>query len=143
MNFTFYLGVGESFVMEEIEGSDYIVYVPPRWYIPYDVGSYMWICDVWDVLACVRWGEGGDDDGGMAGSFGECWESKEWKKSPCASFWLIDGNGEWSFFTRVKNDNVPMKKGEYILWLMLGHLLRVSKMLGRAQRVSKHEKMLP
>ena len=115
---------GESFVMEEIEGSDYIVYVPPRWYIPGDGGSYMRIRGVWDVLACVRWV---DDDGGMQGSFGECWESKEWKKSPCASFWLIDGTGEWSFFTTVKNDDVPMREYECYLWVIIAHILRVGK----------------
>ena len=115
--------------MEGIEGPDYIVYVPPRWNIPRDGGSYMWIGYVWNVLACVRWGEGGDDDGGMQGSFGECWTSKEWRKSPCASFWLIDGNGEWSFFTKVKNDDVPISGKEYNFWVILGHLLRVSKYL--------------
>ena len=134
----FGFGVGESFVMEGIDGRDYIVYVPPRWSIPRDGGSYMNIQYVWNVEACVRWGEGGDDDGGMAGSFGECWESKEWKKSPCASFWLIGGNGEWAFFTSVRNGDLPMSTKEYVVWAMLGHLLRASKMLDCALQVPKH-----
>ena len=113
--------------MERIGGRDYIVYIPPRWSIPGDGGSYMNIQYVWNVEACVVWGEGGDDDNEMAGSFGECWESKEWKKSPSASFWLIDGKGEWAFFTNVKNDNLPMSMKEYVVWAMLGHLLRISK----------------
>ena len=51
---------------------------------------------------CVVWEDGRGDDGEMLGTFGELWESKEWKKSPCASFWLADCNGGWAFFTRVK-----------------------------------------
>ena len=129
-------------MMEGIDGRDYIVYVPPRWSIPRDGGSYMNTQYVWNVEACVVW-EQGDNDDTMYGTFGECWESKEWRKSRLASFWLDDGNGRWAFFTNVKNDNLPMSMKEYVVWAMLGHLLRLSKMLGRAQRVSKHEKMLP
>ena len=97
---------------------------------------------VWNVEACVVWDQG-DTCNTTYGTFGECWESKEWRKGRLASFWLIGGNGDWAFFTNVKNDDLPMSMKEYVVWAMLGHLLRVSKMLGRAQLVSTHEKMLP
>ena len=119
--------------MEGIDGTDYIVYVPARWNIPRDGGSFVGTHNVWNIEACVTWGDGDDS---MQGTFGECWMSKEWKKSSSASFWLIDWKNEWAFFTQVKNDYLPMSGKEYVSWTILGHLLRViklSKMLLQGQ----------
>ena len=130
--------------MEGIGGCDYIVYVPPRWSIPGDGGSYMNIQYVWNVKACVVYDQGDNDNTNtIYGTFGECWTSKEWRKSRLASFWLAGGNGIWAFFTDVMNDDLPTSMKEYVVWVMLGHLLRASKMLDCALRVPKHEKMLP
>ena len=126
-----------SFAMEGIDGCDYIVYVPPRWSIPQDWGSYINIQYVWNVEACVVW-ERGDTCNTTYGTFGECWESKEWRKGSLASFWLVDGNDDWAFFTNVKNDDLPMSRKEYVVWCMLGHLVRVLRMCDRAYRLSKH-----
>ena len=119
--------------MEGIDGRDYIVYVPPRWSIPRDGGSYMNIQYVWNVKACVVWDKG-EVLHTTYGLFGECWESKDWRKSRLASFWLVNGRDEWTFFTNVKNDDLPMSMKEFAVWTMLGHLLRTLDMVDRAHQ---------
>ena len=110
--------------MTEFGGPGYYVYVPPRWNDILGVnGRYVLLQCVWNIQACVTWEEGGMQKHGY-GTFGECWESKEWKGSLPAEFRLDDGMGGWGFFTRVAIDEKPMREEEYLMWIILGHTLR-------------------
>ena len=137
---------GQVFTMEGIGESNYMVFVPPRWNTRDCESTFMWISRVWDIQSIVAWGDWMGNNWEMVGTFGELWKSKEWKKGSDASFWLDDCNGGWAFFTKMDDNNLPMGEGEFYLWLILGHALRVSKWMEGQQGTtrlsqSKREKM--